>query len=80
MIPVKVTVAQPCPILCDPVDCSSPGSSVHGILQARILEWVAIFSPGHLLDPRIEPRAPTLQADSLQTEQPGKSTPHNGPS
>ena len=37
-------VAQSCPTLCDPVDCSSPGSSVHGILQARILEWVAIPS------------------------------------
>ena len=35
-------VAQSCPPLCDPVDCSPPGSSVHGILQARILEWVAI--------------------------------------
>ena len=35
-------VAQLCPTLCDPVDCSPPGSSVHGILQARILEWVAI--------------------------------------
>ena len=35
-------VAQLCPTLCDPVDCSLPGSSVHGILQARILEWVAI--------------------------------------
>ena len=34
--------AQSCPTLCDPVDCSPPGSSVHGILQARILEWVAI--------------------------------------
>ena len=34
--------AQSCPSLCDPVDCSLPGSSVHGILQARILEWVAI--------------------------------------
>ena len=34
-------VTQLCPILCDPVDCSPPGSSVHGILQARILEWVA---------------------------------------
>ena len=39
--------AQSCPTLCDPVDCSPPGSSVHGILQARILEWVAIsFSMG----------------------------------
>ena len=35
-------VAQSCPTLCDPVACSLPGSSVHGILQARILEWVAI--------------------------------------
>ena len=40
-------VAQSCPTLCDPVDCSPPGSSVHGVLQARILEWVAIsFSRG----------------------------------
>ena len=40
-------VAQLCPTLCDPMDCSLPGSSVHGILQARILEWVAIsFSRG----------------------------------
>ena len=33
---------QSCPTLCNPMDCSPPGSSVHGILQARILEWVAI--------------------------------------
>ena len=40
-------VPQSCPTLCNPVDCSPPGSSVHGILQARILEWVAIsFSRG----------------------------------
>ena len=40
-------VAQSCLTLCDPMDCSLPGSSVHGILQARILEWVAIsFSRG----------------------------------
>ena len=44
---VKVVVAQSCLSLCDPLDCSPPGSSVHGILQARILEWVAIpFSRG----------------------------------
>ena len=43
----KVLIAQLCPTLCDPMDCSPPGSSVHGILQARILEWVAIpFSRG----------------------------------
>ena len=40
-------VAQWCPTLCDPMDCSPPGSSIHGILQARVLEWVAIcFSRG----------------------------------
>ena len=51
---------------------SPPGSSVHGILQARILEWVAISSPGDLLDPGMEPRSPTLQADFLPSEPPGK--------
>ena len=40
-------VAQSCPTLCDPMDCSLPSSSVHGIFQARVLEWVAIaFSRG----------------------------------
>ena len=40
-------VAQACPTLCDPMDCSLPHSSVHGIFQARVLEWVAIsFSRG----------------------------------
>ena len=39
---VCVLVTQSCPTLCDPMNCSSPGSSVHGILQARVLEWVAI--------------------------------------
>ena len=39
---VRVLAAQLCPTLCDPMDCSPPGSSVHGILQARTLEWVAI--------------------------------------
>ena len=38
------SIAHSCPTLCDPMDCSLPGSSVHGILQARILERVAIFS------------------------------------
>ena len=37
-------VAQLCPAFCDPTDCSLPGSSVHGILLARILEWVAVPS------------------------------------
>ena len=40
-------VSQSCPTLCNPVDCSPPGSSIHGILQTRILEWVALsFSRG----------------------------------
>ena len=44
---VKVLVTQLCPTLCDPLDCSPSVSSVHGILQAKILEWVAIpFSRG----------------------------------
>ena len=47
VVKVKMPVAQSCLTLCDPVDCSPPGLSVHGILQARILEWVAIpFSRG----------------------------------
>ena len=60
--------------LCDPMDCSPPGSSVHGIFQARILEWAAIFqpSPGDPPDPGIELRSPTLQAESLLSEPPGQ--------
>ena len=45
---------QSCPTLCDPMDCNPPGSSVHGILQARILEQMPFPSPGDLSDPRIE--------------------------
>ena len=44
----KSEVAQLCPTLCDPMDCSLPGSSIHGIFQARVLEWVAI-SEYHLV-------------------------------
>ena len=54
------------------MDYSPPGSSIHGILQARIVEWVAIPSPGDLPDPGIKPWFPTLQADSLPLETPGK--------
>ena len=58
--------------LCNPKDRSPPGSSIHGILQARILEWVAVSPPGDLPDPGMEPRSPALQADSLPPEPPGK--------
>ena len=65
-------VAQSCPTLCHPVDHSLPGSAVHGIFQARILEWAAIsFSRGPS-KPRIEPRSPALQTDALPSESPGK--------
>ena len=53
-------VTQSCPTLCDPMDGSLPGSSFHGIFQARVLEWVAIPSPGNLPDPGIELRSPAL--------------------
>ena len=44
---VKVLVTQSCLTLCDPTDCTLPSSSVHGIFQARVLEWIAIsFSRG----------------------------------
>ena len=46
---------QPCLTLCKPMDCSPPSSSAHGILQARVLEWVAKSSSGDLADPGIEP-------------------------
>ena len=57
-----------------PMDCSLPGSSVHGVLQRRMLEWVAILYPGDLCDPGIETGSPALQADSLPSEPPGKHT------
>ena len=49
-----VSVTQSRPTLCDPKDCSPPGSSVHGVIQARILGWVAISSSRDLPDPGIE--------------------------
>ena len=69
---IKVLVAQSCPTLCDPMDCHPPGSSVHGILQARILEWVAISSPGDLPSPEIEPRSSALAGEFFTTEPQGK--------
>ena len=53
-------VTQSCLTLCDPMDCSLPGSSVHGIFHARILEWLPFPSPGDLSHPGIETGSPTL--------------------
>ena len=52
--------AQACPTLCDPTDWSPPGSSVHGIFQARLLEWVAIYYSRDLPDPGIKPESLVL--------------------
>ena len=49
---VRVKLLQSCPTLCNPMNCSPPGSSVHGILQARILEWVAMPFSKVSLPPR----------------------------
>ena len=70
----KVLVAQSCLTPCSSMDCSPPGSSVHGILQVRIPEWVAIpFSRG-LPDPGIEPGSPASQeADCLPSEPSGNA-------
>ena len=56
------------------MDCSLPGSSVHGVLQARILEWVAFPPPGDLPDPGIQltsPVAPSIAGGCFTPEQPG---------
>ena len=60
------------PTLCDPTDCSPPGSSVHGILQARILEWVAISSSRDFPNPGIKLPSPALAGGFFTTESSGK--------
>ena len=63
---VKVFISESYLTLCDPMDCGLPGSSAHGILQVRVLEWVDMLSPlGNLPDPGVQPKSPALQADSL---------------
>ena len=57
---VDALVVKSCPTLCNPMDCSPPGSSIHGISQVRILEWVAIpFCRGSS-----QPMSPAWQVDS----------------
>ena len=73
---VCAKLLQSYPTVCDPVDCSPPGSSVHGVLQARVLERVPRPPPGDLPDPGVEP-ASLLSAPSagrfLATAPPGTS-------
>ena len=69
---VKVLVAQLCLTLFEPMDYSLPGSSVHGILQARILELIAILSSMGLSELGIQPEYSSLQMYSLLSESPGK--------
>ena len=54
------------------MDCSLPGSSIHGIFQAEYWSGLPLPSPGHLPDPAIEPGSLTLQADALPSQPPGK--------
>ena len=70
---VHAKLLQSCLTLCSYMDCSPPGSSVSGILQARIPEWVAIPPPGDLPDPGIKPMSSALQVDSLPLSQQGCS-------
>ena len=65
-------VARSCPTLCDLMNCSPPGPSIHGIFQARVWSGLLFPSPGDLPDPRIELGSPALQADALPSEPPGK--------
>ena len=60
-------VTESCPTLSDPMDCSLPGSSIHGILQARILEWDAIAFSGIFTEPKLILLAPR-QANKLGDE------------
>ena len=63
----KAKVTDSCPTLCNPMD-----STGHGILQAKILEWVAFPFSEDLPNPGIEPRSPALRVDSLPAEPQGK--------
>ena len=71
---IRVWSLQLCLTLCDPMDYSLPSSSVHGILQARILGELPFPSPGDLPNPGIKLRSPTLQADALPSEPLGKTS------
>ena len=62
------SVTKSCLNLCDPMDCSPPGSSVHGISQARIVEWVVISSSRGSSRPRVGPESPASAEGFFTTE------------
>ena len=73
-------VAKSCPTLAsDPMDCSPPGSSVHGIFQGRILEWIAISFSGGSSQPKVRTQSSMLQVDSLLSEPPGNQNLYRNP-
>ena len=61
-----------CPTLCDPMNCNPPGSSVHGISQARVLDGLPFPSPGDFPDPGVKPTSPALTGRFFTTESLGK--------
>ena len=63
--------------LCNPINCSPPGSAVHGVSQASILEWVAISYTGDLPELGIEPGSPALAGSFFTTEPPRKPKPRS---
>ena len=65
-------VTQLCPTLCDPMDCSPPGSLVHEIIRQEYWNALPFPSPGDLPNPGMDPGSPALQAGSLLSEPPGK--------
>ena len=65
-------VAQSCPNLCDPMDSSPPGFSVHGISRQEYWSGLTFPSPGDLPNPGIESGSPALKTDALPSEPPGK--------
>ena len=70
---VLCLVAQKCPTLCDPMECSPPGSSVHGDSPGKNTGvGCHALPPGDLPSPETEPKSLTLQVDSLPSEPPGK--------
>jgi len=75
VVAVVVLVVHSCLTLFDPMDCSPPGSSVHGTLQGEYWSRLPFSSPGHLPNPGVEPGSPAVQADSLLSDHEG--SPHS---